>query len=111
MEMIAVASEVKKDVVLSLERPTEMKEGKSEMEFWAKVNRQRVAAMESARPIGETTKIQWRIGIGEKLEAELDEPHHSSNLHQNILKYLLHHDTTNFKLTENKECPQQANNS
>ncbi|KAI5317849.1 hypothetical protein L3X38_037556 [Prunus dulcis] len=27
------------------------------------------------------------------------------------LKYLIRHDTTNFKLTENRECPQQANNS
>ncbi|KAI5324580.1 hypothetical protein L3X38_033653 [Prunus dulcis] len=27
------------------------------------------------------------------------------------LKYLIHHDTTNFKLTKNRECLQQANNS
>ncbi|CAL2240184.1 unnamed protein product [Prunus armeniaca] len=27
------------------------------------------------------------------------------------MKYLICHDTTNFKLTENRECPQQANNS
>ncbi|CAL2256131.1 unnamed protein product [Prunus armeniaca] len=54
----------------------EMEEGKSKMEFWAKVNRRRVAVMELVRAMVETTKIQWRIGIGEKLEAELDEPRH-----------------------------------
>ncbi|KAI5313578.1 hypothetical protein L3X38_042754 [Prunus dulcis] len=27
------------------------------------------------------------------------------------LKYLIRHGTTNFKLTENRECPQQTNNS
>ena len=53
-----------------------MEEGESVMEFWAKVNRWRVAAMESVRIVVEMTKIQWRIGLGEKPEAELDEPHH-----------------------------------
>lgn len=68
--MIAVALEVKKDVVSSLERSTEMEEGKSAMEISAKVNRQRVEAMEPARAVVETKKIQWRIGLGERQEAE-----------------------------------------
>ncbi|CAL9001852.1 unnamed protein product [Prunus brigantina] len=40
------------------------------------VNRRRVVAMESTMVVEETTKIQWRIGLGEKPEAKLDEPHH-----------------------------------
>ncbi|PQP93880.1 hypothetical protein Pyn_18747 [Prunus yedoensis var. nudiflora] len=48
----------------------------SVMEFWVKVNWQWVAMMESVRAVEETTKIQWRIGLGEKPEAKLDEPRH-----------------------------------
>ncbi|KAI5347959.1 hypothetical protein L3X38_000846 [Prunus dulcis] len=62
-------------------------------------------------PDFDAKKPRWLNEASAKMIAKILASIKLSPEYAQTLKYLIRHDTTNFKLTENKECPQQANNS